>query len=285
MRIKNFRFNFLSREAGIAISDRVGFTSSRSARSGQVLILILLVMAVSLTLGVSVASRSIATLKQVSFSAQSAQALAFAEAGAEEALQQRCSPTGNCTPGTFSIDLNGGGDDVTYTITPLSSTDLPKVDRDSTIELTLSGYGGASVTICWSSTSISSETDAALTVAYVRSSGGNYFLSRYSYDPLAVSHENNFQAPLVPTGACAGYRYRAVILTPATQQILRLRSLYVGPVTISAPGLPSQGSKIESTGFSGQVRRKVEVRRTLPALSELFDFAIFSGSEASPLPE
>jgi len=253
----------------------------QKVRTGQALILILLVMAVSLTLGVSVASRSITALRQVSFSGQSAQALAFAEAGAEEALL--CLDGGGACSGG-SIDLDGGGDDVTYTITPLSSTDLPKVDRDSTIELALSRFGGAAVTVCWSLTSVSSEANAALTVAYVRLSGGNYLISRYSYDPDGARRaQNNFSNPSPGSGSCAGYRYMATIPTPATQQILRLRPLYVGPIAIAVPGLPSQGSKITSTGFSGRVIRKIEVIRTGSALSEIFDYVMFSGSESSSL--
>ncbi|OGC38003.1 hypothetical protein A2155_01915 [candidate division WWE3 bacterium RBG_16_52_45] len=75
----------------------------------------------------------------------------------------------------------------------------------------------------------------------------------------------------------------ATIPTPATQQILRLRPLYVGPIAIAVPGLPSQGSKITSTGFSGRVIRKIEVIRTGSALSEIFDYVMFSGSESSSL--
>jgi len=250
-------------------------------KKGQALILILLVMAVSLTLGVSVASRSITALRQVSFSGQSVQALAFAEAGAEEALL--CLKGGGACSGG-SIDLDGGGDDVTYTITPLPSTDLPKIDRDSTIELDLVGYGGASVTVCWSLTSESSEENAALTMAYVRSGGGEYFISRYSFDPDGLRRaQNNFSNPSSGSGSCSEYRYMATIPTPATRQILRLKPLYVGPITIAALGLPDQGSKITSTGFSGRARRRVEVIRTKSALSEIFDYVLFSGSESRSL--
>ncbi len=108
-------------------------------KRGQALILILLVMAVSLTLGVSVASRSIATLKQVSFSAQSAQALAFAEAGAEEAL--KCLDDGSCTIPSDppAVDLTGDGtNDFDYRIAALGGAVLdvfPPLPRDETLEL------------------------------------------------------------------------------------------------------------------------------------------------------
>src|SRR3990172_2784011 len=59
----------------------MGIRNMFANKKGQALIIILLVMSVSLTLGISVASRAISTLRQVSFVAQSAQSLAFAEAG------------------------------------------------------------------------------------------------------------------------------------------------------------------------------------------------------------
>src|SRR3972149_2902202 len=96
-----------------------------NVRKGQAFILILLVMAVSLTLGVSVASRSITTLKQVSFSAQSAQALAFAEGGIEEAL--KCLDDGSCAVPSdpAAVDLTGDGtNDFDYRITALGGAGL-----------------------------------------------------------------------------------------------------------------------------------------------------------------
>ena len=131
-------------------------------KKGQALILILLVMAISLTLGVSVASRSITTLKQVSFSAQSAQALAFAEGGIEEAL--KCLDDGSCAVPSdpAAVDLTGDGtNDFDYRITALGGAVLdsfPPLSRDEAIELSLSGYPSSTpMYISWVNTAKPSE--------------------------------------------------------------------------------------------------------------------------------
>ena len=80
-------------------------------------------------------------------------------------------------------------------------------------------------------------------------------------------------------------------ITPPTNKypiLMRLKFLYSeGPTSLAiraASGtLPVQGAKIESWGYSGRSIRKVEVTRTDAALSELFDYVLFSGSEGSKL--
>ncbi|MEX0587549.1 MAG: hypothetical protein WDZ67_01490 [Patescibacteria group bacterium] len=268
-------------------------------KSGQALILILLVMAVSLTLGVSVASRSIATLKQVSFSAQSAQALAFAEGGAEEAL--KCLDDGSCSApyDPAAVDLTGDGtNDFDYRITALGGAVLdafPALSRDQTIELSLSGYpSGTPVYISWVNTANSSEVSdpAAVEIAAIYNEAGTYKVLRYAYDPVAARQsENSFFTPFTGPFSVNGvnYQYRVSISVPFTPVAIRIRPLYSATAStfvFSAEvgrTLPTTGARIESSGFSGSVIRKVEVLRTNNALSELFDFAIFSGSETSPL--
>lgn len=268
-------------------------TSDMPTRPGQAFILILLVMSIALTLGVSVASRSIAALRQISFSAQSAKALAFAEAGAEEAL--KCLADGSCSipynPPAFDLD-GDGQDDFDYQITALDGDSLPRVGRDTTLEVDLNGYSpAASIVVCWSDVNVSAEQDTAMAIAFVRLDAGSYTIQRWSYDPVATRRaDNGFLAPSVGSlVGCSGYRY-GVSIPPfsGTPVAMRLRPLYSGPVSLAVKkavgaNLPSQGSRIESAGFSGKVRRKVEVARTNPALSEIFDFVLFSGSESSPL--
>lgn len=271
-----------------------------NGKRGQALILILLVMAVSLTLGVSVASRSIATLKQVSFSAQSAQALAFAEAGAEEAL--KCLDNGSCAIPSDppAVDLTGDGtNDFDYRITALGGAVLdvfPPLPRDETLELNLSGC--PAVNIYWVNRAKPAEMadPAAVVFAAIYQQAGVYKILRSAYDPNTTRRsENGFSTPTIGNFNVNGvfYRYRVSVSVPPTTTpiAMRVRPLY--SVTASSfafstgagcASLPIQGARIESTGFSGSVIRKIEALRTNPALSELFDFAIFSGSEASPLP-
>jgi hypothetical protein len=268
-------------------------------KKGQALILILLVMAVSLTLGVSVASRSIATLRQVSFSTQSAQALAFAEAGVEEAL--KCLDEGSCgipfDPGP--VDLTGDGtDDFDYRITALGGPVLdafPPLSRDETIELSLSGYpSGTPVYITWVNVANAAEmaAPAAVEIAAIYQEAGVYKILRYAYDPDGSRQsENNFFTPFTGGFSINGvtYRYQVSVAVPFTPIAIRVRPLYSATASsfvFSAEAgrtLPTTGARIESTGTSGAVQRKTEVLRTSPSLSELFDFAIFSGSETSPL--
>lgn len=268
-------------------------------RSGQALILILLVMAVSLTLGVSVASRSIATLKQVSFSAQSAQALAFAEAGTEEAL--KCLDDGSCAApyDPAAADLTGDGtNDFDYRITAIGGAVLdvfPPLSRDETIELSLSGYPSSTpVYLSWVNTANAAELadPAAVEIAAIYLEAGTYKILRYAYDPNAArAAENGFFAPFTGSFSVNGvtYRYRVSVSVPFTPIALRVRPLYSATASTfvfsaeAGRSLPTTGSRIESSGFSGSVIRKIEVLRTNSSLSELFDFAIFSGSETSPL--
>ncbi len=275
------------------------FCGRAKARSSQALILILLVMAVSLTLGVSVASRTVTTIRQVSFSAQSAQALAFAEAGVEEAL--KCLSDGSCSPpyDPTAVDLTGDGTvDFDYRITALGGGVLdsfPALARDETVEISLEGYPASTpIYVSWVNTANGDETadPAAVEVAVIYQEAGIYKISRYAYDPDGTRRaENSFFAPFVGSYNVNGvtYRYRFSVSAPFTPVALRIRPLYsTTPSTFAfsaeaGRSFPSQGARVESTGFSGAVKRKIEVLRTEPALSELFDFAVFSGSEASPL--
>ncbi|MDP2735544.1 MAG: hypothetical protein Q8P12_05035 [bacterium] len=283
------------------------FLTNLKSRSGQALIIILLVMAVSLTLGISVASRSISALRQVSFSAQSAQSLAFAEAGAEEAL--KCLDDGSCAApfDPAAVDLNGDGrDDFDYQISVLGSSStfdgLPPLERDSTIEVSLLNYPrDTAVSVYWvdrsSSGQLAANSGMELSIIYCDDDGAtcttkNYLMQRTAYDTVA-SRANGIPKLALGSFDVNGvtYGYRAVVTPPGGKYpaALRLRVMYateaVSVAVQSAGGavLPVQGQKVESSGFSGQVIRKVEVVRTNPFLSELFDFAIFSGSESDPL--
>ncbi len=136
---------------------------------------------------------------------------------------------------------------------------------------------------------------AAVEFAAIYWQAGVYKILRYAYDPNTTRRsENGFSTPTIGNFNVNGinYRYRASVSVPFTPVAMRVRPLYSATASSFAfstgagcASLPTQGARIESTGFSGSVRRKIETLRTNPALSELFDFALFSGSEGSPLPE
>lgn len=269
-------------------------------REGQALLLILLVMAVALTIGVAVSSRAILTLRQITFSAQSVQALASAEAGLEDVL--KCLNDGTCTApyDPPAVDLNGdGSNDFDYVAKTVGGTDvfadLPPLARDKVAQVSLDGYPAAtSVFVSWVKSNNQPEVDnpTALEISLIYLEEGTYKLARFAYDPDPIRRSaNKFLAP-GSLGYIVGgttYSYQVSIAAPAAPKLLRLRALYSkipSSFAVSAAAgnnLPSQGVEIESTGFSGQVIRKVKAVYTAPALSELFDFVIFSGSDTKPL--
>jgi len=272
----------------------------RRSRGGQALLLILLAMSAALVLGVSISSRVITVLRQASFSAQSAQSLTLAESGLEEAL--KCLNDQTCTSpfDPPAKDLTGDGiDDFDYAITTVGGSsvfaDLSPMERDKAVQVDLNGYpASTSIFISWVNSVNTPETDApsALEISLVYQEGSEYKLARFSYDPDSVRRTgNSFLAPGSLGYGVGGvnYRYQVSIAAPSTPKLLRLRPLYSATpnsFAVSAAvgnNIPTQGSVIESTGFSGGVVRKVRTIYTAPALSENFDFVLFSGSQTDPL--
>jgi len=276
-------------------------------RKGQALIIILVVMSISLILGIAVSSRAISSIRQISFSDQAATALAFAEGGAEDGL--KCLKDRTCTvpfdPPPF--DLDGDGiDDFDYRITALGNSrvfDLPPIDRDRTVEVDLRGYpAGRLVNVHWVDEDNDDETAdppaIEITIIYCKDGGsscptGNFGIIRKAVEPNPKVGRSSGFSVSTPSGLFhngVNYAYKSSIASPSGQSpiSLRLKFLYSAvPASLAVEAdsgiLPVQGSRIESWGFSGRVVRKVEVTRTVNALSELFDYVLFSGSESVPL--
>lgn len=274
-------------------------TSAYRSRPSQALITLVMVMAVSLVIGVAISTRVVTTLRQISYSEQSAKALSFAESGAEQALQRL---KGECVApytdlskcGPFEVDLDGDGvRDFSYRISEMGGTDTFDgfTERDKAVQVDLEGYNG-SVSVYWVDGDRSEETTPAkaameISVVYRDPATGPYKLWRGAYDPEVLRASGNRFLSTFVGGVIDGvnYQHRVSITLPNNSKILRLRPIYNGTsfaVVGSAP-LPSQGELIESTGYYGEIQRKVEVVRADPALSELFDFVIFS-SGSQPIP-
>lgn len=279
------------------------YSEMRNSRSGgQALIFILLVMSASLLIGAGVSFRSVSTLRQISFSEQSNQALSFAEAGAEYAL--KCLKDGSCGPGdsgSLNVDEEGG-DDVDYTIEASGGsqvfTDFSPLERSKSIQVKLDGYPGDKyIHLYWVNTEDEGEKDkpAALLIHLVYLEGGVYKLKSYAFDPDGTRRvSNKFEWPTTGNDQCftlgskpdgtVTYQYRCRLWVPSEAKALRLTPLYNDGVpntfAIYAPStLPRQGAKITAEGQSGQAQRTVEVIRTDPILPGVFDFVYYSGSQ------
>lgn len=242
--------------------------------AGQTLIIVLLVMVVSLAVGLSVSSRATSTLRQTTNTYQSAQALAFAEAGLEEALG--VTNLGSWL-GDHTINVDGvGGNDVTYNVSPAGSSGSLELilERDLTQHVDLTGATG-NVSVYWRKTS---EDEAALEITFLYLDNGAYKIKKYALDPNATRRgTNNFSSP---SGGDATYQHSYSFAQAGTPTAVRLRSLYnASPVSAKAActGMPGQGYRIVSSGTKGSALRKVESVVTDPAAPSAFDYVLFSG--------
>jgi len=160
-----------------------------------------------------------------------------------------------------------------------------------------------------------------VSVVYLSESEGVYRMWRCAFDPVASRRASNYlttnptpdtvdyctqSTGFYPVGGVF-YRNRVTISIPAgaSPSLLRLRALYnevANSFAVKAPWeahipppweahipppweahIPPQGLRISSLGSSGRVRRRVEVVYGSPALSELFDYVLYSGDETNPL--
>lgn len=273
------------------------------ARPSQALIIMTMVMAVSLVVGVAISSRVVTTLRQISYTEQSALALSFAESGVEDALK-RLKDNPSLSLPYSSDDVAIGGGHFNYTISQAGGNtvfdDLSPIEKDKAVQVNLEGYqaaGGLSINVYWVDSGNPAETGdnrAAIEISVVYFDGTEYKLKRDAYDPIQTLDRglgNKFYDPTDPAyggrpggdpGNGVTYQHRVEVSLPGGSKLLRLRAIYNNvPNSFAVVGtvnLPLQGQLIESTGYDADIQRKVQVTRTLPALSELFDFVIFSGA-------
>lgn len=278
-----------------------GGSHSRRSRKGQIIVIMLGVMMIALIVGLSVSSRVITSIRQSSYSGQSAEALSLAEAGAEDGLKRlKDDPTLIHHLPYYHGDAALGGGIFNYTISLLGAsavfTEFSPISRDEVIQIELNGYPAAvSVNISWVDSSHPDEQSErmALVATLVYDDGGVYKARRYAWDPNgARAAANNFATPgsigYTPLAGGPTYRYQASVATPAgvTLKFLRVRALYgvsTTPNSIAVSGtggsnIPSQGIVISSTGYVGKTRRSIEVFKSEPMLPEIFDFVLWSNA-------
>ncbi|MEK7559179.1 MAG: hypothetical protein AAB521_02630 [Patescibacteria group bacterium] len=275
--------------------------SSEFYQKGQTLLIVVLVMVVALTIGLSVVSRSITNVRTTTEEANSAQALAAAEAGVAQAIQTNQGVTsaisyGNNASFTSTVDslsgqtivlLNGGS------IVPQDEgADLWLVphNSDGTPNYTTPGpWSGTSMTIYWGDTAHCPE-QAALEVLLIKGSSGDPKSQRFALDPCSARSTgaagNNFTNPSSGSYSIGGrtfsYSYN---LNPNTGLIARIIPIYknafiaVESVGAGAPAFPSQGSMITATGKAADttIQRKLNVFQGFSYLPiEYVTYGIFS---------
>lgn len=253
---------------------------------GQALLIVVLVMVIGLTVGLSIAGKSITSLRSSTDEANSQKALAAAEAGIEQAIKSNLSIAGSFTNNT------------TYdtTVTPVLGTSFllnagNPLLADDGISFWLSDYSAdpnliyqnrwsGDLTIAWGY-SADGCSNAALEVAIISGTKAAPVLTRYAFDPCQVRSSVNRFTYLVSSGTTISginffYKTTISISSGLLAKIIPLYTNASMGVTGSTP-LRLQGSTITSTGRSGGTERKVNVFQGFPEVpSEYFPYNLFA---------
>lgn len=262
------------------------------AQKGQVLLIVILVMVVTITVGLSVVSHSITSLRTSKEDQTSQLAFSAAEAGVEKII----SSTNNSVSGTL---INNA----TYStsITALASpgsvflvNNGNAVSQDDGADVWLSTYPtyaspfNGNLTIYWGQPNevcLSGSTNTQVAVEIILISGvvTAPVVTHYNLDPCASrASANNFSTTMQGSATLNGvtFAHRFTINGITNGLLLRVIPLYHSSIIgVSGNGteLPPQGQVIESTGTSGQTKRKVSVFKGFPKLPvELYPSLIFS---------
>ena len=268
--------------------------SGRQLQAGQILLIVILVVIIASTIGLSLASRSITSIRTSTEEAESQKALAAAEAGIERAIQSSVpiavvgnNPSNNSSYNTSvgavdgsSFLINGGniipkdeGADVWF----VSHNDDGTLDYDPNLSLDfLNLYWGLSSEECNTRT-----VPAAIqAIVVARKSETEIKTYRYAYD--SCSRGNNFTLPSTGSFNIGGTTFENRTLQGSDNDLaktvtgivfMRVIPIYKDAVIgVSAcdhegqncTSLPSQGYKISSSGISGQANRKITVFKGYP---------------------
>lgn len=253
-------------------------------------------MVVALTIGLSIVSKSITNVKTTTEEANSAQALAAAEAGVAQAIQTN---SGIASPSSYSNNAS-----FTSTLTQLSGQTITVlnggtvVPQDEGADLWLvphktdgtpdftTPWAGSSMNIYWGDPdpSISCPNQAALEILIIKAPATSPTSARYAVDPCSARVSpsgNNFSSPTETRSSASAFSiggksflYRYSIsssnvppFSANSGLIARIVPLYTNAIisvadasTPAAP-FPSQGVNITATGKANDttIQRKLNV--------------------------
>lgn len=269
------------------------------SQQGQALLLVVLVLVISMTIGLSVATRSITNVRTASEEQDSQRAFSAAEAGIERALNSSSS-------GTISspIQIDNAAQIKSLTVGQLSGNQIlinngTVVSRDDGVDIWLvphkadgtpnyASVWNGNVTIYWGSSAdvcsstLSSNTMAAVEVVTLTGSDTAPASHHYFFDPCTSGTPSRASANAfdgtVSNSNWSEFRYMGTISGIANGLLLRVVPLYAD-TRIGVNGttaLPVQGTVIESTGTSGDARRKIVTFKGYPKLpTEFFPHMLF----------
>jgi hypothetical protein len=271
-------------------------------QSGQALLIVVLVMVIALTVGLSIASKSITSLRNSADTASSQKALSAAEAGIEQALKSNTSIALTSIsqdaqystsvkavggPGVRELLLYGGNPVLQSAGTDLWLTNYSSVSAN----LYQPPYypSASSFTVYWGAAG-GGCSNAALEVVVLAGVKNNPVLSRYAFDPCqerSGTNGNGFTFVNSSQASVGGrtFYYQATIpignggTSGGGGLIARVVPIY-GSSVVGIRGtsdFPVQGSIITSTGKSGTTQRKVNVFQGYPEMpAEYYLYNLFA---------
>lgn len=249
---------------------------------GQAALILVLVLSLVSTVAVSMAGRSINSIRSEETGNDSVKAFKAAEAGLEKLLlreKSNVTESGDLTDvDSFEASRVVGGQGGVVSDVPVDVGDVYQV-------LTGVAEGGSgSINVCWNS-------DSAIEIADYWYEGGNYGVTRYAYDSVNA-RGNNFTVQL--SGGCnvsafssATFNRNVTVTLHGGSRFVRVLSLYnptmIGVVPIGAYQLPGQKVVDSSVGThesqgdgDSSASIKLSLTQTAGRLPAVFDNVLYT---------
>lgn len=270
-------------------------------QKGQAVLIVLLSLSVVLVMVLSIMSRSITDLSLSSKEEDSSRAFSAAEAGIERALVIGAGSSGVLEMANFDASVTSFASGQSSVVSPISL----KSGETATFWLSRSGeaigFTGSSIKFCWGNegtSAVSSDTPAIEVSVYYKTLAGEYRVGRKLIDPNTGGRTQN--NGYVASGTCSvggeTFQFQNTVSLDAsglnianysTQGVLQYataRILYNTAIAhkistdVSGIGsvLPSQGTKVISSGSFANANRKIEVYQLHSEIPTIFTNAIFS---------
>lgn len=257
-------------------------------QKGQTFVAMVFLMVLALIIGISVSSRFVSTLRQLTRRDDASRALSIAEAGIENILLKS-----NDTLEDY-INYGSCGNDCITQITDVTGQEIKaeislsfagnseeifelRGMQGEILQVNLSGYSSNSViSVCWN-------TNSSIYASYIYKDGSETKSEIYAHNPVGTTYDNYFSEASPDHGFSSCFDV-STLLSP---DMLRLKLYNSDSIVyiVPAPGevIPRQGILIESVGYAGNAVKTVKVLRTEPISPGILDYALYQKSTEEPL--
>jgi hypothetical protein len=257
-------------------------------QKGQTLIIIVFVMLIAFGIGVTLANRIQRSTTLFTDNTISIKSIAAAEALAENMLLLDDDTLSlYATGGTCTTDCNMQIDDVDVSaeVTYLNYNEneyLLNLDTGQVKELYLESGDDFELDICWQ-TDQTTQFPAIKATVVTELSNLTYQVEEYAYNSVNSPYLNGFDTSFTDNG----FNNCFTLPSEPDRSIVRFYSYYEPvEITVIAPigeVLPIQGFQINIEASLVDTTERLTIRKMRNFVPELFDYAIYSTSDTSPL--